>query len=490
VSALARVREIAERHGVRIDYPAEALDEAAALEAAPGIDDGALSDLTALPFVTIDYDQSRDLDQAMFIRRGAGRGHELFYALADAAHFVPLDSALFAEALARGASYYLPGLTVPMLPRSLSEGIVSLNEAVERRAVVFRIELDAGGEVIATDIVRARIRSRRKLTYAGVQHHHDTGSLAGHDFTETLDLLGEVGRRRIELAREHDVVRFDRVAARLGVSADGERITIDAEPRNDVQRWNEQVSLVCNIEGARRLHGRGIYRVHPAPAAEDLIGLHESIEELVAALGLDPNIWGWHRGRGESLADYIDRLPEGRLAMALQRQAMLINTTSVFAAEPGPHYGIGAPAYARFSSPMREIAGIATKHLAFGARPPDELVDRVIDAANEAKERQKHLTKSANAIAIDQLFERDLELADDRRPARTGTIMGVNATRVYVRLDDPPIEVKLYGDYDEVSRFEVLRGDARLRVGDAIDVVARGFDPARGRWLLSPVMRS
>jgi len=490
VSALARVREIAERHGLRVDYPRAVHDEVAALAAAPGIADPTLADLTELPFITIDYEHSRDLDQAMFIRRrtgAAGGGHELFYALADAAHFVALDSALFEEALARGASYYLPGLTLPMLPAALSEDLVSLNEGVERRASVFRIVLDDDGVVIDTGVVRARIRSLRKLTYSGVQRHHDDGWLAGHDFTETLDLLAEVGGRRIQRARERDVVRYDRVAIDLGVSKDGEVITIAGEPRSDVQRWNEQVSLVCNIQGARLLAGRGIFRVHPAPEPAKLDDLGESIDELVVALELDPELWRWHRDRDESLADYIDRLPDGRLSRALQRQAMLINETSTFEVEPGPHYGVGAPAYARFSSPMREIVGVVTTHMAFGAEPDPELLARVVAAGNTSKALQKRVTKAANAVSIDQLFSRDLELAEDRRPARTGTIMGVSATRVYVQLDDPPIEVKLYGDYELVNRFIALRGSRQLRVGAPVDVVARAYDDKRRRWLLSPV---
>ncbi len=486
-SARVRVQRIADEFELRIPYPSAVMDEVAAVARAPGIDDRGLQDLTDLPFITIDYEQSRDLDQAMYIRRAPDGGFALFYALADAAWFVPPGSALFDEALSRGASYYLPGLTVPMLPPELSEGLVSLNEDVERRAAVFEIELDAEGAVRRTELVRARIRSRRKLTYEGVQRHVAEGTLAGHDFTETLDLLGEVGVLRVALASARDVVRYDRVAVRVGVSDDGQHLTIHGEPRNAVQRWNEQVSLLCNIQGARLLAGRGIFRVHPAPPPEKLDQLHDFIEALVTDLELDPAVWRWRRSDGDSLADYIDLLPDERLAIALQRQAMLVNELSTFETEPGPHYGIGAPAYARFSSPMREVVGIITEHTVFDTPLSAGLIDRGADIGNTAKDLQKRITKRANRLAIDELFHHDLERPRGDRPVRTGTVMGMTEHKLYVRLDDPPIDVKLYGDYDLRNPFEAKRGTQVIRVGDPLDVVTRDYDTKRHRWLLSPV---
>ena len=134
--------------------------------------------------------------------------------LADAAHYVRPQSALFAEAMARGASFYLPGYNVPMLPRELSEGIVSLNPGVDRRALVFRIQLAGNGEVEDTELIRGRIHSRAKLTYDGVQAFVDrpgASPIAGQAYADSLELLGAVGELRIARAEDRDVVRYDRV---------------------------------------------------------------------------------------------------------------------------------------------------------------------------------------------------------------------------------------------------------------------------------------
>ncbi|MBW2256564.1 MAG: RNB domain-containing ribonuclease, partial [Deltaproteobacteria bacterium] len=132
-TALAAMYAIAARHRLDPTYPPAALEEAAAWEADPGIDDPSLVDLTHLPFISIDEETSKDLDQALFID-GDDQGYTVWYAVADAAWFVRPGSALFAEAMRRAATFYLPGLVVPMLPRSLSEGLVSLNPGVDRRA--------------------------------------------------------------------------------------------------------------------------------------------------------------------------------------------------------------------------------------------------------------------------------------------------------------------------------------------------------------------
>lgn len=514
-TALAGVYRIAARRGMRIGYASDVQAETDALLAAPGIDDPALVDLTALPFVTIDYESSRDLDQAVHVTRD-GDGFAVWYALADAAHYVRPGSALFADALVRGASYYLPGLTVPMLPPELSEGIVSLNPGVDRRALVFRILLDMTGDVRATELLRARIRSRAKLTYDGVQAHFDapgSSPLRDREFTASLELLAAVGRLRIARAEARDVVKYDRLAVRLSLrDAGAECVSIDGEPRNDVQSWNEQISLLTNIEGARFLAARvdpstglaGVFRVHEPPTEIELDELCRSVDELVRALELEP-AWRWDRRR-ESLGDYIGRLPDAgpraRLSRALQRQAMILGRASYFAITPGPHYGIGAAAYSRFSSPMREVVGVVTKHLALhqlAGTPVAQsgltraLIEAACESGNRSKALQKRATRDANKLAIDQLFEADLERAPSARTIYDSTVMGLSPAKIYLQLDAPPIEVKLYTDDQAqlvgsaliaLSRFELRAGDTIIRVGDQVRARVHTYDRARDRWVM------
>jgi ribonuclease R len=507
------IRAIAAEGGVSLAFSEAAQHEVQTIEADPGIEDPELADLGELPFVTIDYPDSRDLDQAIHIERRDG-GYLVRYALADASYYVRPGSALFAEALDRGVSYYLPGLTVPMLPRPLSEGIISLLPDRDRRAVVFEMTLDGEGQALSTTLVRARICSRAKLSYSGVQAHFDgTGtSLSGKAFTETLELLREVGELRLADARRRDVIAFHREEAVVLVR--GDAFAVRVERRNAVSRWNEQISLLTNIEGARLLarragafpHVQPVYRVHEPPEPEALERLRQLFPRIAALHGLPEDLGRWRTD--ESLADFLDRLrgaavPAGVLA-AVERQALLSGRRSLFTSEPGQHYALGVSPYARFSAPMREIVGIFThkealEKLGMTAEPASgedlELRERVIHAANAGKQLQRRLEKRVFGAVIDQLLAADLELPPAERPLRQATILGVRPTRLYVRLLDPPLELKVYGDAiesalgpyrldDEVALLSEA-GAARFCLGDVITLRTEERD-ARGRWRLKP----
>ncbi len=507
-------------------FPAAVEAEAAALVAAPGLDDPALIDLEAIPFVTIDGPSTRDLDQALHLAR-EGDGFRVRYAIADAAYYVRPGTALFAEALRRGASFYLPGLSVPMLPRVLSEGAVSLNPDGARRALVFDMVLDADGLCLVTTMVRARIRSRGKLTFGEVQALFDdaaTSPLAGRDFADSLLLLPVVGTLRQRDAAARQVIRFHREEIRVGV--EGEAFVATLAIRHQVERYNEQLSLLCNSEGGRLLCDaagedlplatQAIYRVHPAPSDERLAALERQIAEVVALHGLDPARWAW-RADATPLSEWVDRLPIddpdrrlARVARALSRQAVLVNVRSVFTSEPGVHFGVGAEPYARFSAPMREIVGVfvhkeAVELLGMAPRRPAledaALRDQVLASANAARDRQRRLNDHTNRRVLDELFGADLALPLEQRPARFGTIMGVTGSKVHVGLDAPPIDVKLYvadagralGLWLEPSPGSAAllddRGAEVLAVGDAIELRVVRRDVARDRWVLEPVER-
>lgn len=496
--------------GVDPTYPPAVLAEVGSWAANPGIDDPTLADLRAVPFVTIDNADSRDLDQALHIARSED-GFRIRYAIADASHFVRPGSALFADALARGSSYYLPGLSVPMLPRALSEGTVSLNPAVDRRALVFDMRLGNDGRDVETHLVRARIRSVRKLSFRAVQRlWNDPGGspLARADFAGSLRLLAEVGGLRLAEARRRHIVAYHRSETTVRLDGDSGGFSVLARERLPVERCNEQISLLCNIEGARLLlasrgleHVQPIFRAHPAPGGEALARLERLIRATAAAHGLDRDRWCWRRPEGEPLADYLERLPRrGRhtaVSRAIERQVLLVNQRSSFGPAPGPHYGVGAEVYARFSAPMREIVGVFThkealEALGAPAEPDDAdlaLRDLVVEAGNRAKERQRGLTKAANREVLDRL------LAADPSLVLKGSVLGATPSRLYVQVDQPPVEVKVFLDdlaarsgigwrltEDEVAIEPEATGPAPLRLGDRVVLRSPRLDSARDRW--------
>lgn len=516
------LRGIVQALQLRLEFPPEATAEVAAFLRAPGIDDPALVDRTALPFVTVDGASTRDLDQALYLEAD-GDGWVAWYAIADVTHYVRPGSALFAEAMKRGASYYLPGFSVPMLPRELSEGLVSLNAGVERRALLFQHRVGPDGHLRGTTLERARIRSRAKLSFGEVQtlvEEHRRSPHRDADFVRSLRLLPQVGRARLRLAEERGLVRYRREEVQLTLDGEGLGVTAMEVVRDEVEAWNEQLSLMCNAEGGRLLREcplpsvQPIYRVQPGPDPERLAAFARLTFAAARRHVLVKTPWAWEPER-QSLSDYLRFLPRGapgsaedRLARALARQAVMVNLRSEYSTEPGPHTGVGAEPYARFSAPMRELVGVflhkEAVELLSGVAPPagedEALRAEVVQVANRSRQTQRKVTDLANELVLDRVFRPQLSRSRPERRRFVGTVMGLASGKVHVRLDDPPMDVKLY--FHDLAKFyagawlEVAEEGAVLRkkgteaplllLGQAVTLVLDARDERTKRWVLAP----
>ncbi len=519
-SALGQMYRIAARHQLDPVFPIACEQQVKEMVANPGFDAPDLVDLRAMPFVSIDGPNTRDLDQAMYVAKENGE-LVVYYALADAAIVAP-GSPLFEEALRRGSTYYLPGFAIPMLPRPLSEGIVSLNEKVDRRALVFRMTLSGDGRCQRTELLRGRIHSRGKLNFEQVQRHLEAPSSEpfDDDVARSLKLFQEVGELRMQDADRRDVISYRRTETEVKLSnLRGSRYVIVGGMRTMVERYNEQLSLLCNVEGARFLHRQAadheevqaIYRVHPSPDPRRYARLEDMLHAICKRHQLNPKQWAWRRQHKRSLADFLTSLPHGgemgRLASAIHRQAVVANVRSTFSPEPGSHHGVGADVYARFSAPMREIVGVFLHKEAIeklqgsaldkAAQKRDEaLREAIVSVANSSKALQKRITKEANELVLDQLFAEDLKLPVEQRPVRLGTIMGLTPSKAHVQLDAPNIEVKLYTKHQSQLLNEEVRmsrdgvqlhannGRPLCCLGDGVHVRLRDRDNSSRRWVL------
>ncbi|MBX2837902.1 MAG: RNB domain-containing ribonuclease [Gammaproteobacteria bacterium] len=508
------IADVLARFDLMPTHPQDCLDEARYWLDNPGLDDPRLTDWRDLPFVTIDNPDSKDLDQALYIEKSSA-GFRLRYALADAAYYIRPDSALFIEALRRGASYYLPNQAVAMLPRELSEDLVSLNPKVDRRSLVFDIVLSEQGTVEKTTVVRALICSQAKLNYAGVQIYLDALSQGkGHGykhtpFGESLRLLQLLGELLIAKADDRDVITYDRVEADIKIEGDPPRFTLGERRRYDTERYNEQLSLICNMEGAKLFTAllpqeqalQPIFRVHEPPLKQAHNKLRSALESLIETRKLDQR-WHWHQH--QPLADYVQKLPRNgqdeRLAKAIERQILMTNRASEFRAEPGRHYALRAPSYARFSSPMREIVGIFThKELldALGdkaASHPEDAQHQadIIAAGNRAKQTQKMLDKALQLEVIHQILT--LDLVADSAPRHRGTVMGGRSEHLYVAVDAFAIDLKVYRQdlneqYNTQYSFTDISATSdagpEFFLGDEVELSVRGYDAMSRRYALS-----
>ena len=326
-------------------FPA-AVAEAAARAAESWVERSGLPqrDRTDLPLVTIDPADSRDLDQAVHIERRGG-GYRIHYAIADPTAFVEPGGVVDQETHRRGVTLYAPDRRTPLHPEVLCEGAASLLPGQDRPALVWTMDLDAGGEGTAVEVSRALVRSRAKLDFAGVQRSYADGTA-----DDVLLLLREVGILREDRERDRDGVNLP--TPEQEVVQDGTGWTLEYRAPLPVEGWNAQMSLMCGMAAAHlMLYGEiGILRTLPAADPRDLARVRRS----AAALGV-----GWPAEM--SYATFMRALDPRRPAHAalLASSTVLLRGVGYTSFEGGvpeqPMHAALASEYAHVTAPLRRL---------------------------------------------------------------------------------------------------------------------------------------
>jgi len=268
------MRDIQAEMKLPLAFPAEV--EAAAERAAANPRLPAL-DRTDVPLITIDPPESMDLDQAMYVEHSNG-GYRVYYAIADVAAFVSAGDPIDLEANRRGETLYGAEAKIPLHPKVLSEGATSLLPGQLRPALLWTIELDKSGEISSIDVRRARVSSRAKLNYAGVQQLIDAGSA-----DPMWAVLREIGELRKQREFSRGGISLPLPEQEIDV-VDG-RWTLAFRARLAVEDWNEQISLLTGMAAAQLMVQAkvGLLRTLPEPEPQSL----QRLRITAQALGID-----------------------------------------------------------------------------------------------------------------------------------------------------------------------------------------------------------
>lgn len=331
------------------------------------------ADLRDIPFVTIDGEDAKDFDDAVYARKHKQGGWTLFVAIADVSHYVTIGSALDQEAITRATSVYFPGHVIPMLPEKLSNGLCSLKPKVDRLTMVCEMEIAASGEMTDYCFYEAVIHSHARMTYNEVSDivepaESDAQKSIQNTIKKRHESLIEDFENLYSLFHALRAVRdsggamdFDTTETRIVFGEDRKIREIVPVYRNDAHRLIEECMLCANVAAARLLEDSklpALYRVHEGPNPDKLENLRMFLKEL------DLHLPG---GDKPEPADYQYVLKQmaGRPDRILL-QTMLIRSLmqAVYQPENLGHFGLGYEAYAHFTSPIR--------------RYPDLLVHRAI----------------------------------------------------------------------------------------------------------------
>ena len=352
-------------------FAPEALAQAKAAVAAPM---GQRTDLRQVPLVTIDGEDARDFDDAVWAEPAPGGGWHAIVAIADVAWYVRPCDPLDFEARRRGNSVYFPDRVVPMLPEELSNGWCSLKPREDRPCMLVHLWLDAEGNRQRYQFERAMMRSAARLTYTQVQK-----ALDGHPDEMTQPLLEPVLRPLLgawkalsaERARR-GVLELELPERQVIIGPDGRIGAIVPRPRYDSHRLIEDFMIAANVAAAQQIEALGLpcmYRVHDLPSPEKLEALREVLETLGLHLPKGGRVTPAQFNRVLARAA---ELPEARMVneMILRSQAQAVYSPANIG-----HFGLGLARYAHFTSPIRRYADLLVHRaiiagMRFGARRP------------------------------------------------------------------------------------------------------------------------
>jgi ribonuclease R len=456
--AIGRVVEILGDHmdpGMEIDIAIRAhelrqswspLVEEAIADLKPHVPEGAKAgrtDLRELPLVTIDGEDAKDFDDAVFCER-QGDGWRLLVAIADVSHYVSPASALDAEAHVRGNSVYFPGRVIPMLPEVLSNGLCSLNPEVDRLCMVSELQVGPDGDLRDYRFFEAVMRSHARLTYnavAGMLVDGDGELRRRHQallpHLETLYELFQVlhnGRDR------RGAIDFDTTETRI-VFGEGKKIErIVPVVRNDAHRLIEECMLLANVAAAdflARAEIPTLYRVHEGPPAQKLADLREFLAELGLSLG---------GGESPDAKDYAHLLasvkerPDAHLIETVMLRSL---SQAVYSPDNKGHFGLAYKAYAHFTSPIRRYPDLlvhrAIRHLLAGGKAETfEYSHADMLVLGEHCSLTERRADEATRDAVDWL--KCEYMLDKVGQSFDGIITSVTSFGVFVELDDIYVE--------------------------------------------------
>lgn len=439
-------------------------------------------DLRDVPLVTIDGEDARDFDDAVYCEPTPG-GWRLLVAIADVSHYVRPGTALDREARERGNSVYFPERVIPMLPEVLSNGLCSINPEVDRLCMVCEIIFRRDGSMVRSRFFRGLMRSHARLTYNEVAAILVDGDKQARkrraDLVPHLEELHHLYRALRKRRDKRGAIDFDTRETRIVFGEDRKIERIVPLVRNDAHKLIEECMIAANVAAAKFLQRHKIpalYRVHATPAAEKVTELQEFLNEL--GLGL-------RGGRKPGAADYarVLELARGR------PDEHLINTVllrSMPRAEYSPdnigHFGLAHQDYAHFTSPIRRYPDLlvhrAINHLLSGK--PVEKFGYSLNDMDEAGEHCSATERRADDATRDAVDWLKCEyMLDKIGEVFSGVISSTTSFGIFVELQDIYVEGLIhvsalgndYYHYDPVRHWLIGERSNRIfRLGDPVTV--------------------
>ena len=473
--------QLAQGLGVDREFSEAALQEARSVAIPVGVPEGC-DDLVDKLFMTIDPDDAKDFDDALYAEPGPDGTIRLWVAIADVSAYVSDAGALNEEALERSFSVYMPGRVYPMLPPELSENVCSLRPNELRRCAWVRMDIGKRGACKEYDAGFGVMKSRARLTYDQAQAALDGDArLEDEALQASLELLEDIRKRRYAYRVRRGVLDLDLPEPRISLTEDGDGVQqVQPYPRFAAHRLVEECMLLANESIADLLASRecpGVYRAHGKPSLDRL----NHFRRVARTMGVRTELSD--EPTAQELTEVIEGFrdhPRGRILSFLLLRAL---AKAQYTVEEDPHYGIGAGLYLHFTSPIRRFPDLAVhrilrRHLDRGCDPDEnaELTESLRAVCSAANAGEK-LADQAERYS-DRLLQA-LHMVDRVGETFDGVVSDLAPFGAFVSLTDPYVNglipmSNLGDDYfvfdeEKLRIFGRIKG-GQLRLGDEVRV--------------------
>lgn len=427
-------------HDLPLEWPPEVLDAVAGLS--PEVPEAAKEgrvDVRRLPLVTIDGEDARDFDDAVYCE-ATPKGWKLLVCIADVSAYVHPEQPLDAEAFQRGNSVYFPERVIPMLPEVLSNGLCSLNPDVDRLCMSAELYFDREGSVYRSRFFEGVMRSQARLTYTKVAAMLVDGDpVLCAEYAKLLPHLHNLYQLYQVLLKARvarGAIDFDSTETRIVFNAERKVERIVPVVRNDAHRLIEECMLAANVAAARFLQ-RGklpaLYRIHELPPPAKLKDLREFLAELGLRLG------GGDEPTAKEYGELLDATRQRPDAHLIQTVLLRSMAQATYSPENVGHFGLAYPAYTHFTSPIRRYPDLlvhrAIKHLLRGGTATD--FDYPVPRLQGIGEHCSNTERRADEATRDAVDWLKCEYMLDKVGQEfRGIISGVNSFGLFVELDE------------------------------------------------------
>lgn len=476
-------------YGIPHEFSKETLKQASSFGEPSDKDFAGRVDLRHLPLVTIDGEDSRDFDDAVYAEKRAGGNYRVVVAIADVSHYVTPRSPLDVDAYERGTSVYFPHRVIPMLPEALSNGLCSLNPKVDRLCMVADIKVSRGGKVTGYEFYPAVMHSQARLTYNQVNAYFNDPTnetlpddlVRNGDVLKSIDTLHQLYQILDVRREERGAMAFETAETYIKFGKDGDIVDIVARTRGDAHKLIEEMMLLANTCAANfalKHELPVLYRNHDKPNDEKSARLHE----YVKSFGLSfPSESPTHEDYQRIIKATADRPDAVSIHSMLLRSMMQAN----YSPDNIGHFGLAYDEYSHFTSPIRRYPDLmlhrAIKDKVTAQQPADALYGSLDEAGEQTSLTERRAEEASRDVETWlKCHYMQRHIGDEF----TATVATVTSFGLFVTLNELFIEGLIhisglgneYFDYDE--REQKLIGDkgSKFGLGDSLLIQVAGVN--------------